>query len=53
MRSNASILIEEIMKDLNILEADYFAIRYKDNDGNLVFLDPLKRIYDQIKSQFA
>jgi len=50
MRSNASILIEEIMKDLNILEADYFAIRYKDNDGNLVFLDPLKRIYDQIKT---
>nr|CAB3244733.1 FERM, RhoGEF and pleckstrin domain-containing protein 1-like [Phallusia mammillata] len=38
------------MEDLNLLEADYFGIQYKDREGNLVYLDPLKKIKSQIKN---
>uniref|UniRef100_H2Z4V5 FERM, RhoGEF and pleckstrin domain-containing protein 2 n=1 Tax=Ciona savignyi TaxID=51511 RepID=H2Z4V5_CIOSA len=37
------------MKDINVLESDYFGIQYEDK-GNLVFLDPLKKINSQIKN---
>lgn len=50
LKSNGSALIDDIMKDLNVLEADYFGIQYKDKGENLMFLDPAKRIEEQLKN---
>uniref|UniRef100_H2Z4V6 FERM, RhoGEF and pleckstrin domain-containing protein 2 n=1 Tax=Ciona savignyi TaxID=51511 RepID=H2Z4V6_CIOSA len=44
-----NVLIQAVMKDINVLESDYFGIQYEDK-GNLVFLDPLKKINSQIKN---
>ena len=41
------------MKFVNVLEADYFGIQFADKEDNLVFLDPTKRIDEQIKSEMS
>ena len=43
-------LIHAVMKDLNVLEADYFGIMYRDSEENEIFLDPSKTIQEQIPS---
>uniref|UniRef100_H2Z4V4 FERM, RhoGEF and pleckstrin domain protein 2 n=1 Tax=Ciona savignyi TaxID=51511 RepID=H2Z4V4_CIOSA len=49
VKGYGNVLIQAVMKDINVLESDYFGIQYEDK-GNLVFLDPLKKINSQIKN---
>ncbi|XP_039262712.2 FERM, ARHGEF and pleckstrin domain-containing protein 1-like [Styela clava] len=46
--SCGSVLLQAIMKDLDVLESDYFGASYDNGDG-LTFLDPLREIGRQIK----
>ena len=48
--SFGTMLAQSVMKDLNLLEADYFGIVYKDKQGVESFLDPLKKLKVQIPS---
>lgn len=46
--SYGNVLIQAIMKDLDVLESDYFGAALVTDDG-LTFLDPLRQINKQIK----
>ncbi|XP_078488519.1 FERM, ARHGEF and pleckstrin domain-containing protein 2 [Ciona intestinalis] len=48
VKSYGNMLLQSVMKDINLLESDYFGIQYTDKQGNRVFLDPLKKIKSQI-----
>uniref|UniRef100_F7ATH6 Uncharacterized protein n=1 Tax=Ciona intestinalis TaxID=7719 RepID=F7ATH6_CIOIN len=48
VKSYGNMLLQSVMKDINLLESDYFGIQYTDRQGNRVFLDPLKKIKSQI-----
>jgi len=53
MKSLGNMLLQAVMKDLDLLEADYFGLLYPDKEGNDSFLDPVKTIKDQIPSKYV
>ena len=48
INSDGRMLLHAVMKDLNLLESDYFGLLFSDKEGNEIFLDPVKKIRDQI-----
>ena len=48
MKSYGSSLIKAIVKELNIIEADYFGILITNKAGVETFLDPHKKFKHQI-----
>jgi len=49
-KSLASMLIQNVNKDLDLQQSDFFGLQFSDREDNSVFLDPTKRIDEQIKS---
>lgn len=46
--SLGSTLLQEIMKNLDVLESDYFSVSFDEGDG-ITFLDPQRQVGRQIK----
>ncbi|XP_074651900.1 FERM domain-containing protein 5-like isoform X2 [Tubulanus polymorphus] len=42
-------LLDYICKELNLVEKDYFGLRYVDSDKQRHWLDPIKTVYKQLK----
>ena len=51
-KSLASMLIQNVNKDLDLQQSDFFGLQFSDREDNSVFLDPTKRIDEQIKCWF-
>jgi len=49
-KSLASLLIQNVNKDLDLQQSDFFGLQFNDREDNCVFLDPTKKMDEQIKS---
>ncbi|KAK2567938.1 Band 4.1-like protein 4 [Acropora cervicornis] len=49
-KTNGEEVLEKVFQHLNLLERDYFGLRYIDRDSQSRWLDPLKPVVKQLKA---